>query len=454
VSGIPAQNRVSDTETIRDAISYRDQLGRAFTVFGSNERLFLMDDGNNITDITPAGFIGDSNIVVNQVGYGLGVYGTSFYGTPRNPSDTKAVPVSRWQFDTWGENLIATFSNGEGTWEFAPDTTNAVALTNAPTEMIDTIVTDQRIVMGIRNGPNNIREVIWSDKEDNTNWTPTVSNYAGSQSLEGTGLLIGIYKVQNQILILSETDAQVATYLGAPFVYGFNKVGEQCQPLSPHGVVKTERFAIWLGLRKIWLYDGTLKQVPCEIMDYLQSDVDPRQASKMFAMTISTYNEVWWFYQSKLGSEVDSYFCYDYVEQHWAYGKLARTAGIDRGALRSPVMVGPDGVIWNHEQPTIMVDGQAYVESGPLELQNGERNMAVRYVFPDTEKKDSVDLILYTRQMPTEPDVAHGPYAYENPISTTGVLGREVRMKIVGLTYDWEVGTMRFDVQAIGGGFR
>ena len=58
------------------------------------------------------------------------------------------------------------------------------------------------------------------------------------------------------------------------------------------------------------------------------------------------------------------------------------------------------------------------------------------------------------KSMPTATEYTYGPYAYANPISTTGAMGREIRMGVRGLTNDWEVGTMRFNVAKLGGGRR
>lgn len=443
----------TDVETTRDVITYRDNAGNMLSVFGTNHCLCGLDNSGLKTDLTPAGFTPGINKVTNRVGYGIGVYGAFSYGTPRNPEDSKPFPVSRWQFDMWGENVLAVFESEGILYEYTPGTVAFLPVANAPIDLKDVIVTDQRIVMGIRNTPV-LRQVVWSDREDNTVWTDAVDNYAGSYPLGGTGELVGIYKVQNQVLILSETDAHIGTYLGAPFIYGFQRVGTNCEPLHNKAVSFTDRFAIWLGQRNFWIFDGTLRPLDCDVMDYLSRDLDRREVSKIFSMTISDFSEIWWFYQSLQGHEVDSYVSFNYKESVWAIGRLDRTAGMDQGAYNSPIMVDHEGVIWNHERQSIKVDGDAYLMTGPIEIEHGNKNIALRYVFPDTQLPNEVSFDFYTRQMPTDNLIHYGPFEYSNPVSTTGVLGREVYMKLTGLTSRWEVGTMRFDIQAVGGGFR
>lgn len=441
------------TETVRDMLAYVTNAGNSQAIFASNSKLYLLTASNVLSTITVTGFTAGSNQPSQLFGYGIGPYGRGTYGTRRNTTAAMPIPVQRWTMDTWGENVLAAGVNNGPIFQITPAGV-ATALTNAPTKVASVTTTDQRIVMALQNDATDIRKVVWSDRENNNIWAPAVNNFAGSQKLQGSGFLLGSYKILNQVLILSETDAHVARYIGAPFVFGFERIGDNCAPVHAKAVASTDRFVVWLGARNFWVYDGTLRQLPCDVMDHIASTISPANFSKIHTQTVAEFSEIWWFYQSKSGTEVDSYVVFDYVENHWSAGRLSRTAGSDVGAYPSPVMVSPDGIIWDHEQTAVRVDGEAYAITGPLELQNGERNMAIRYVFPDTESFGSVELSFTTKQMPTAPEIAHGPFAYTNPIPTTGVLGREIRMEVRGLTSQWEVGTMRFDVQQIGGGMR
>ena len=436
-------------ETVRDCITYTDNDNQRRAVFGSNRELYALNSGAVGSTITPTGFTAGPNSATGLIGYGVGPYGTRTYGTPRNPADAMPVNALRWVFDTWGENVLAAPVNGP-LYEYAPDAAEALAVANAPQQIAWFITTDERIVMTITNDGSDPRLVQWCDREDNTDWTPTDTNYAGFQRLQGTGLLLGIYKVQSEFLILSETDAHIGRFIGAPYVYGFDRIGEHCQPIHSHAVLATDRFAMWMGSRNFWVYDGTLKPVPCDVMDYIRETMDTQQVSKIWCMTVSDYSELWWFYQSYQADEIDTYVAYDYVERHWAIGKLARTTGVDKGAYRSPIMVTADGIIYNHEQSAIKAVGETYATTGPLELGDGDTNLAVRQVFPDTQSVGDVQYEFFTKQLPHGQERAFGPYPYAEPVNTTGVLGREVRMKITGLTNKWEVGgKTRFDIQPL-----
>lgn len=438
-------------ETIRDSIAFRDNDNSLRITFGSNLHVYEVNSAGSVADITPSAFFGGPNNVTLDIGYGTSLYGLGAYGTPRSQSGAAPLPVKRWSFDNWGEDLLASFDGG--TLYTSTQGSQLTPISGAPLSIKDFVVTDERIVMALvaTGGP---RRVVWSDREDNTEWAPTISNYAGGKNLSGSGDLIGVYKLNSQYLILGENDAHIASYINAPFVYGFRKVGENCGPVTKDAVVVTDRIAVWLGARNFWLYDGTLRHLPCPIMDHINDTIDPVQVSKMVAHTVSDFSELWWLYQSKDGSDIDSYIVFNYVQNHWSYGKLDRTAAVDKGATASPIMVCCNGIVWNHEQEGVIPDGEVFALTGPLLLKNGNTNMAVRYMFPDTGAKDQVQFEFLSRQHSTDVLYSHGVFDYDDPISTTGVLGKEVFLKVIGLTQNWKFGVPRFDIDDLGGGYR
>lgn len=446
----------------RDGFSWVDNGGSRYRVFGANNALTLWAADDTIVDLTPAGFVGTPSVPTISTGYGTWLYNRFPYGTARpiNPVDTGGI--YRWSFDTWGENLIAgpaspIFRGGLYEWDVNLGTGVKPALiTNAPTDVNNFVVTDQRIVMTIGSATEQ-RLVQWSDREDNTDWTPTPTNYAGNQFLQGNGRLLSIDKVLDQLLILSETDAHVGRWLGAPLVYGFTRVGNDCGPWNSSVVYASDRLAMWPGRRNWWMYDGTLKQVQCDIQDFIAETLDITNIAKAFVVGVPQYTEIWWFYQSEqsLTGDVDTYVAYDYVEKHWTKGTLNRTAGIDGEVYVNPYLVDFERQkVIEHERADIVV-ADAWAETGPLELGHGDKNMAVRYIFPDAETFGDVVYTLYGQDQVTDTRYAYGPYPFNNPISTRA-MGRNISMRVDGNAVpDWKVGGKnRFDVAPIGTGMR
>ena len=452
---IPALIADATLEAIRDGFAWRSLSQEQNLVFGSNLKLYHISQIGAVTDVTPVGVTTSAKDALTASGYGLGPYGLGAYGVENDLGAFEPVPPNRWAFDNFGEILL-TCQRGVGPlYELAIGTLVLSSVTNAPSACQDVIVTDQRIVftLGADMEP---RLAKWSDVSNRTQWTAAVSNQAGDYTLPGSGKLLRALKVLNQIFILGEADAYVAQYLGPPYVFGFELAARNCGPLSAEAIAGTEKFALWWGNRQFWSFDGAVANLPCDVMEFLQRDVDFTQKSKITAFSNQQYSEVWWLYQSlsTTTTEVDSYVAYNYVDNTWWTGRLNRTVGVDIGTLGTPTMVRADGVIFLHELKGVATGAETpYIESGGVEVAGGNKNMAVRYIFPDTEASGDVTMTMYGKQFPSDTEYTYGPYVYNNP-TPTRALGREIRFRFDGASVNFEVGVMRADVAPVGGGYR
>ena len=122
----------------------------------------------------------------------------------------------------------------------------------------------------------------------------------------------------------------------------------------------------------------------------------------------------------------------------------------DRDVLATPIMVSSDGIVYNHELDNVIAEG-AFAETGPLELGAGDKNMAIRYVFPDGASFGDAEFTFTAKDQSTSDEIVYGPFAYSNPISTTGVMGRRIRMKIALLKSKAEVGVSNIDIAPVSG---
>ena len=97
----------------------------------------------------------------------------------------------------------------------------------------------------------------------------------------------------------TDNDAHVAQYSGAPFVYGFERVGTACGVASRRGAVAIDEGAFWMGKKGFFTFDGSVaKEINCEVADYVFDDMNPSQISKVYAVHNSQHSEIWWFYPS------------------------------------------------------------------------------------------------------------------------------------------------------------
>ena len=434
---------------LRGAIAWRDNSGDRWIAAGAYDELWVLSAANAASDITPAGLTSGLEDAGYNTGYGGGLYGAGTYGTPR-PESGALTEATTWALDTWGEDLVACSTADGKLYQWELNVANpAAVITNAPTGCLSLVVTDERFLFALGAGGNR-RLVQWSDREDNTEWTPAATNESGSQELQTGGTIMCGLRVRGQTLILTDQDAHAAQYIGPPFVYGFERVGMNCGVVARHAAVSVDGNAYWMGRNGFFRYaGGTVEPVPCEVGDYIFGRLTASQRSKIFGVSNALHGEIWWFYPST--GENDSYVVYNYRENHWTIGDLARTAGVDVGAFTNPVWFAPDGVAYDHENGFSYDGDMPHAESGPISLGNGDRVMVARELIPDEATQGDVTATFRTRFYPNDTERDYGPYTMGAPTSVR-FTGRQVRMRIDGAaTADWRWGVPRLDVKEGGG---
>ena len=430
----------------RGFITWRDNSGARFIAAGTHTKLYAMNEAGTLKDITPTSFTTGSASGTATTGYGYSTYGTLAYGTAR-PDTGTITPATTWSMDTWGEYLVAC-SNADGKlyeWQLGFTTpTLAAAITNAPTSNKALLVTQERILFALGAG-GNPRKVQWCDQENNTVWTPAATNQAGDYELATPGSLLAGKRVKGVNLLFTDVDVHTAQYVGAPFVYGFEKAGSGCGLISAQAVAAIDTAAIWMSKSGFWIYDGYVKPLPSDVSDYVFNNMNFNQASKVYAVHNSQFGEIWWYYPSSQSNENDSYVTFNYRENHWNIGSLARTAGTDAGVFVSPLMVSTDGYIYEHEVGFAYDSASLYAESGPVQLGNGDNIMSVRQVVPDEQTLGEAVVSFKTRNYPTGDQSTFGPYTAANPTDVR-FAARQVNVKVTGAVLaDWRIGVMRLE---------
>lgn len=439
------------TGVSRGMLTWRTNSDERYIAAGTPTKLYAMSEGGVLKDITPTTFTSGITDATLKTGYGYGTYGSSAYGVAR-PDLGAIIPATTWSMDSWGEYLVAC-SSADGQlleWQLGFTTpTKAVAITNAPTSCEAVMTTAERFVFGL-GASGNPRKVSWCDQENNTVWTPSATNQAGDFEINSVGSIKCGKRVRGINLIFTDVDVHVATYIGLPYVYSFEKAGSGCGVISSQAVAAIDTAAIWMSKSGFWVYDGYVKPLVSDVGDYIFQNINYNQSSKVYAVHNSKYGEIIWFYPSSASNENDSYVVYNYREGHWAIGSLARTAGTDRGVFTNPLMISSDGYIYEHEVGFTYDGSTPYAESGPYEIGNGDNIMSVRRVIPDEQTLGEVVVSFKTRMYPMATETTYGPYSAAQPTDVR-FAARQVKVRYTGnVLEDWRVGVNRFDVVAMG----
>ena len=451
VKGWQVKSQTASAASIRGMLAWVDNSDNRHIAGGSYEKLYVWNQGGVRYDITPTGFTSGQEDSPVSSGFGTGLYGVDYYGTPRI-DDSSPVLATTWALDNWGEYLVGCTLDDGKIYEWQLNTgVVAAQVSNAPVDNRSIIVTEERFLFALGAG-GNPRLVQWSDREDNTTWTPAATNEAGDLELQTSGEIMCATRVRGQTLILTTVDAHAAVYQGPTYVYGIEKVGNSCGIASQKAVASTDLGAVWMGKRSFFIYSGgQVSKLPSDVSDYVFSDINENQISKVWATTNARYGEVWWFYPSGASNECDRYVTFNFIENTWSIGELDRTSGVDHGAFRTPLWASAsDNHIYEHEIGYNYDSLTPFAESGPIMISTGENVASVVQMIPDERTQGDVTATFKTRFHPNDTEREYGPFTMSNPTSLR-FTGRQLRMKVTGSRLqDWRVGINRLDIIAGG----
>jgi len=434
---------------IRGSLAWRDLSGDRWIASGTFEGLFVTLASGTTYDITPAAYVAGTADPLANLGYGGGFYGTGVYGIAR-PDIGTTQDATTWSLDTWGEYLVAC-STSDGRlleWQLAT-ADDAEPIVNAPTQCSALLVTEERFLFALGAG-GNFRKVQWSDREDNATWTPAATNEAGDIELQTPGrIMLGI-RARGQSLILTDQDAHSASYQGPPFVYGFERVGSSCGAISRLCAASVDAGVFWMGQAGFYVYSGgAVRELPCEVLDYVFTEMNNVQRSKVAAVANSQFSEIWWFYPSASSTENDRYVSYNYAENHWSVGEMSRTSGSDAGVFSTPIWADATGKIYNHEIGFAYNGATAFAESGPVQIGAGDQVMSATMLIPDERTQGEVTTTFGAKFHPNDVERTYGPYSMANPTDVR-FTGRQVSLKVDGLGGNWRWGIPRLEVKPGG----
>lgn len=440
----------------RAVLSWRDNNTPApnrWIACGTHSHLYLQDEAGTVHDITPVGYsVGRPDATRNQ-GYGGSTYGTAFYGVPR-PSTGAYLPATVWSLDPWGEDLVGCADKDGKIYLWTPPSSGTVAavVAGAPTGNAGIVVTQEGFLFALGAGGDG-RRVAWCDQQNITVWTPLATNQAGDFDLSTVGTLLCAKALPAGALCFTDVDVWRASYIGAPLVYSFERVGSGCGPISRGAVSTHDSMAVWMGAApSFWRFNGqAVEPLDCDVLDKLV-DINVNQASKVTAVQLATAGEIWWFYPSAASNECDSYVAWSYREsarlgrEVWTFGSISRLGGSGKGVMPNPIMVDAGGLIYEHETGLNYDGAVPFIESGPIEIGRGEYMAEIQRVIPDEGQDGAFQMQLFGRLWPDDAEFASDPVALTSPTELF-FQAREIRVRFTstGLA-DCRLGPMRFEI--------
>ena len=191
--------------------------------------------------------------------------------------------------------------------------------------------------------------VRWSDQESLTTWYPAVTNQAGSVRLSHGSQIVTTLQSRQEIVVWTDSSLYSFQYLGPPYVWGTQLLADNISIIGPNAAAMASGISYWMGVDKFYKYDGRVQTLRCDLRQFIYSDINLLQSEQVFASTNEGFNEVWFFYCSESSNTVDKYVVYNYLEDNWYYGSMARTAWLDTGLRDYPLAATYTYNIVQHE---------------------------------------------------------------------------------------------------------
>jgi len=419
--------------------------------------------------------------------WGAGGWGAGLFGQGVTSQEVLRI----WSQQNFGEDLIFGPRGGRIYYWAATDDlrTRAVELSGSNVPVIQNLilVSDiNRFVFCFGANPlgSAARDpmlIRWSDQENAENWTPDATNQAGSLRLSRGTEIVAASQARQEVLVWTDSSLYSLQYVGAESgVWAATLVGEQSSIASQNAVAYANGVAYWLGKDKFYKYDGRTQPLPCNLRKYVFGDFNPEQFDQVFSGNNEAFNEVWWFYCSASVDTADSYVVYNYVDNIWYYGSMARSAWLDSGLRAFPLATTYNGVVVEHEkgiddnETATPAAISAFITSAEFDLEDGHQFALVSRMIPDVSFEGSTGNSP-TINMTLQPLNSSGS-GFNSPVSESGVntgtvvrtasspvdvytsqihtrvRGRQMAMKIESSTVgvQWQLGSPRLDMRPDG----
>jgi len=273
----------------------------------------------------------------------------------------------------------------------------------------------------------------WSDQESVTNWTPAITNQAGYVRLSHGTQIVATIQTRQEIVVWTDSALYSLQYLGPPYVWGVQLLGDNISILSQNAAAQASGIIYWMGTDKFYKYDGRVQTLNCDLRKFVYQDINLDQNQQVFASTNEGFNEVWFFYCTATSSTIDRYVVYNYLENTWYYGTMARTAWLDSGLRNYPLAATYSYNVVNHEygnndgETGTTLPIEAYISSAEFDIGDGDHFAFIWRMLPDLTFSGS--------DTGSSPQVTYTLYPMANSGSGTGTPVAANVNKLTGAAY-------------------
>ena len=395
-------------------------------------------------------------------GYSAGAYSSGAYSGASSSSVAGTnYASSNWFLDNFGQDLVACPPGGPlFIWIPQYNISNLFYIQNAPVVNQGFFVAmpqQQLVAWGSSfSGVSDPLLLRWSDVSNYNVWIAQSVNQAGSFRIPTGSRIVSCMQAPQQALIWTDLDVWAMQYVGAPLVYGFNKIGSNCGLIAPKAAAQLSNMTYWMSQKQFFMLSANgVQMIPCPVWDVVFQNLNTTYVNNIRAAANTSFNEIWWFYPSSASTngENDSYVKYNTLLQVWDYGSLSRTAWIDQSVLGQPIAAGADRYLYQHEVGN-SANGQpmdSNMTTGYFAMAEGDQQVFVDQIWPDMKwgtyngtNNATVYLTINSVNYPGDTPITYGPYPMTQ---STEYLSVRVR----GRLFSFTIGSMDANGNLVGG---
>ena len=232
-------------------------------------------------------------------------------------------------------------------------------------------------------------QIRWSDQQNPTVWYPDITNQAGDVRLSHGSQIITAIQTRQEIFVLTDAAAYSLQYLGPPYVWGVQLLGENTTIIGPNAATYASGVVYWMGIDKFYMYDGRVQTLSSDLRRYVFQNINYNQNQQVYCSTVEGFNEVWWFYVSGSGDQCNAYVVYNYIEKNWYYGTIGRTAWLDTTLQNNPIGATYNGYLCNQEsgvddnETGTPAPIDAFISSSEFDIGDGDHFVFIDRILPD-----------------------------------------------------------------------
>ena len=140
--------------------------------------------------------------------------------------------------------------------------------------------------------------VRFSNQEDLNTYTPTATNTAGTFRLDTGNEIRAALQGKDYVFVITDLAAYVIQFVGPPFTFSVRQVGTNCGLIGQHSGVDYDGRSYWMDTDNFYVFDGTVKKLPCSVRRFVFDRLNRDQVDKIYAGINSEFTEIIWLYPS------------------------------------------------------------------------------------------------------------------------------------------------------------